>query len=151
MTKILMVCLGNICRSPLAEGILKNKLPEDNFFVDSAGTSNYHVGDMPDRRSIDIARTNNIDIAYQRGRQFKTSDFDRFDHIYAMDQSNYQNILRLARNESDKNKVKMILNELYPNENMDVPDPYYGGVDGFKNVFNLLDDACSIIASKLNH
>lgn len=151
MTKILMVCLGNICRSPLAEGILKSKLPEENFFVDSAGTSNYHVGDMPDRRSIDIARTNNIDIAYQRGRQFKTSDFDRFDHIYAMDQSNYQNILRLARNESDKNKVKMILNELYPNENMDVPDPYYGGVDGFKNVFNLLDDACSIIASKLNH
>ncbi len=149
MTRILMVCLGNICRSPLAEGILKSKLPSDKFFVDSAGTASYHVGDLPDRRSIDIARSNQIDITNQRGRQFSTRDFDTFDYIFAMDNSNYENIIRLARTQQDIDKVKLILNELYPNENMAVPDPYYGGNDGFKNVFNLLDDACNTIADML--
>ncbi len=150
MTKILMVCLGNICRSPLAEGILKSKLDSDKFLVDSAATSNYHIGDLPDRRSIEIARENQIDITDQRGRQFKVQDFDKFDFIYAMDNSNYENIIQLARNQQDIDIVKLILNEIYPNENMAVPDPYYGGADGFKNVFNLLDDACNIIADKLN-
>ena len=150
MTKILMVCLGNICRSPLAEGILKSKLASDGFFVDSAGTSNYHIGDLPDKRSIDIARSNQIDISNQRGRQFSTNDFGTFNFIYVMDSSNYENVIRLARNQEDIDKVKLILNELYPNENMAVPDPYYGGSDGFKNVFNLLDDACNTIANKLN-
>ncbi len=149
MTKILMVCLGNICRSPLAEGILKSKLDSDKFIVDSASTSNYHIGDLPDSRSIEIARSNQINITDQRGRQFKTQDFDSFDFIYAMDNSNYKNIIRLARNQKDIDKVELILNEIYPNENMAVPDPYYGGNDGFKNVFNLLDDACNIIADKL--
>lgn len=149
MTKILMVCLGNICRSPLAEGILKSKLPSEKFLVDSAGTANYHVGDFPDNRSIEIAHQNDINITDQRGRQFETQDFDNFDFIYVMDRSNYQNVLRLARNDQDKKKVKLILNELYPNENMDVPDPYYGGNDGFKNVYELLNDACDIIAQKL--
>ena len=146
-----MVCLGNICRSPLAEGILKSKLSSDEFFVDSAGTSNYHIGDLPDRRSIEIARNNQIDISDQRGRQFSTLDFDAFDFIYVMDNSNYKNVIRLARNQKDIDKVKLILNELYPNENMDVPDPYYGGNEGFKNVFKLLDETCDIIANKLNN
>lgn len=150
MIRILMVCLGNICRSPLAEGILKSKLPEDGFFVDSAGTSNYHIGDKPDSRSIDIAKSNQIDITTQRGRQFNVLDFDRFDYIFAMDQSNYQNIIKLARNDSDIKKVELILNELYPNENMSVPDPYYGENNGFKNVYDLLEEACSVIAYKLN-
>lgn len=145
-----MVCLGNICRSPLAEGILKSKLSSDIFLVDSAATSNYHIGDLPDKRSMEIARENQIDITDQRGRQFKVEDFDKFDLIYAMDNSNYENIIRLARNNQDIDKVKLILNELYPNENMAVPDPYYGGNEGFKNVFKLLDDACNIIADKLN-
>ncbi|WP_452603377.1 low molecular weight protein-tyrosine-phosphatase [Pontimicrobium sp. MEBiC06410] len=149
MTKILMVCLGNICRSPLAEGILKSKLPEDSFFVDSAGTSNYHIGEKPDKRSIAIARDYGIDINNQRGRQFTTIDFDRFDYIYAMDNSNYKNIIRLARNNQDKNKVKLILNESVPGENLDVPDPYYGGDAGFNNVYIMLDEACNIIANKL--
>ncbi|WP_452596969.1 low molecular weight protein-tyrosine-phosphatase [Pontimicrobium sp. MEBiC01747] len=149
MTKILMVCLGNICRSPLAEGILKSKLPEDSFFVDSAGTSNYHIGEKPDKRSIAIARDYGIDINNQRGRQFTTIDFDRFDYIYAMDNSNYKNIIRLARNNQDKNKVKLILNESVPGENLDVPDPYYGGEEGFNNVYIMLDEACNIIANKL--
>ncbi len=151
MTKILMVCLGNICRSPLAEGILKSKLPEDNFFVDSAGTSNYHIGEKPDSRSISIAKHYGIDINKQRGRQFTTIDFDRFDYIYAMDNSNYRNIIGLARDTSDRNKVKLILNESVPNQNLDVPDPYYGGDSGFDNVFKMLDEACNSIADKLNN
>ena len=144
-----MVCLGNICRSPLAEGILNSKLASDEFLVDSAGTSNYHIGDLPDRRSIEIARINQIDITNQRARQFSVIDFDTFNFIYVMDSSNYENVIRLARNQEDIDKVKLILNVLYPNENMDVPDPYYGGSDGFENVFNLLDDACDIIVDKL--
>ena len=112
MTKILMVCLGNICRSPLAEGILKSKLPENIFFVDSAGTSNYHIGEHPDRRSIEIAKKYSIDISKQKGRQFNSSDFKEFDYIYAMDSDNYRNIINLSRNTKDRSKVKLILNEL---------------------------------------
>lgn len=149
MTKILMVCLGNICRSPLAEGILKSKLDTTKFVVDSAGTANYHSGELPDRRSIHIAKMNDIDISDQRARQFTSMDFDDFDHIYVMDHSNYQNVVRLARKKEDIIKTKLILNELYPNENIDVPDPYYGGENGFKNVFKMLDEACEIIARNL--
>jgi protein-tyrosine phosphatase len=144
-----MVCLGNICRSPLAEGILKSKLSSNNFYVDSAGTANYHTGELPDIRSIQIAQKYHIDISDQRGRQFNVNDFDVFDHIYVMDRSNYHNVISQARNNNDKRKVKLILKELYPEENMDVPDPYYGGQDGFQNVFYLLDKACEIIADKL--
>ncbi len=145
-----MVCLGNICRSPLAEGILQHKLLDDTFFVDSAGTSNYHVGEAPDRRSVDIAKKYGIDITNQRGRQFRKSDFDQFDLIYVMDNSNYNNVVKLARSESDIEKVKLILNEVYPNQNYDVPDPYYGGDQGFDNVFKMLDEACSIIAERIS-
>lgn len=149
MTKILMVCLGNICRSPLAEGILKSKLTEDRFFVDSAGTSNYHIGALPDRRSIEVAKHHDIDITAQRGRQFKISDFDTFDYIYVMDSSNYHDIIGLSRNAKDEAKVKRILQEVPDNIMFDVPDPYYGGDQGFENVFQMLDIACSEIANKL--
>ena len=148
-TKILMVCLGNICRSPLAEGILKSKLPKEHFFVDSAGTSNYHIGELPDNRSIDVAKTHGIDITDQTGRQFVVSDFDAFDYIYAMDESNYKNIIALARNTEDTLKVKLILNELDNTVSSNVPDPYYGGSLGFENVFQLLNRACNIIAHGL--
>ena len=151
MIKILMVCLGNICRSPLAEGILQSKIPENLFFVDSAGTSNYHINSRPDIRSIAIAKKYGLDISQQKGRQFTIKDFDNFDHIFAMDNSNYTNILKLARTPLDIEKIKLILNESHPNQNLDVPDPYYGGEAGFDNVFNLLDEACNIIAKKLNH
>ncbi|RSK38326.1 low molecular weight phosphotyrosine protein phosphatase [Mangrovimonas spongiae] len=144
-----MVCLGNICRSPLAEGILKSKLPQDKFIVDSAGTSNYHIGDAPDIRSIEVARKYGLDITSQKGRQFTVKDFDIFDYIYVMDESNYHNVINLARHESDKTKVNMILNEIYKNQNHSVPDPYYGGKQGFDNVFKMLDEACDIIASKI--
>jgi len=150
MTKILMVCLGNICRSPLAEGILRSKLSENSFLIDSAGTSNYHIGSQPDKRSIAIAKKYGIDISQLKGRQFNISDFDIFDFIYVMDESNYNNVVSLARNEEDIKKVKLILNEVYPKKNFDVPDPYYGGDEGFKNIYNMLDKACSIIAKNLN-
>ena len=150
MTKILMVCLGNICRSPLAEGILKSKLPNDNtFFVDSTGTGDYHIGKNPDSRSIAVAKKHGLDISNLKGRQFTVSDFDAFDIIYAMDESNYRNIISLARNNQDKEKVKFILNEIYPDKNYNVPDPYYGGHDGFENVYKMLDEACTIIAKSL--
>ena len=148
MTKILMVCLGNICRSPLAEGILKSKLPNDSFFVDSAGTGDYHIGKKPDSRSIAVAERYGLDISNLKGRQFNALDFDLFDVIYAMDESNYRNIISLARNDQDKEKVRFILNEVYPDQNYNVPDPYYGGHDGFENVFKMLE-ACSIIAKSL--
>ncbi|WP_417867684.1 low molecular weight protein-tyrosine-phosphatase [Xanthomarina gelatinilytica] len=149
MTKILMVCLGNICRSPLAEGILKSKLPESDFEVDSAGTSNYHIGEAPDVRSIAVAKKYGIDITAQKGRQFTETDFDTFDHIYVMDESNYDNVVKLARSTADKDKVTLILNEIYQNQNYSVPDPYYGGKQGFDQVFKMLDEACGQIAKKL--
>lgn len=144
-----MVCLGNICRSPLAEGILASKLDSEKFQVDSCGTSNYHIGEKPDRRSIETARKHGIDITNQRAAQFKVSDFDTYDFIYPMDQSNYNDIIKLARNNNDKEKVKLILNELTPNENLDVPDPYYGGEQGFEDVYNMLNNACDNIIKKL--
>lgn len=149
MKRILMVCLGNICRSPLAQGILESKVNTANFYVDSAGTAAYHVGNLPDKRSIAVAKKYGIDITNQRARKFTVQDFDAFDYIYAMDSSNYQNILMLARNKEDENKVKMILNEVHPKQNQSVPDPYYGGDQGFENVYQMLDEACEIIAQKL--
>lgn len=143
-----MVCLGNICRSPLAQGIMQSKLSK-NFIVDSAGTGGWHAGELPDKRSIDTAKKRGLDITNQRARQFIKSDFDNFDHIFVMDNSNYKDVLALAPNEEAKSKVKLILNEIFPNQNIDVPDPYYGGQDGFENVFDMLDQACEEIARKL--
>ncbi len=147
-TRILMVCLGNICRSPLAEGILKSKVDPQQIFVDSAGTSNYHVDDCPDPRSVSIARENNLDITSQRGRQFSAEDFENFDRIYVMDMSNYHDVISLAANEEHKDKVSLILNEIFPGENVEVPDPYHGGDHGFKKVYQMLDEACEVIAEK---
>ncbi len=148
-TNVLMVCLGNICRSPLAEGILKSKTDPKKVSVDSAGTGDYHVGHQPDPRSIDIAKTYNLDITSQRGRQFSVQDFDKFQHIYVMDTFNYADVIALARNDKDRSKVKLILEEIFPGENVDVPDPYQGLAEGFKNVYKMLDEACEIIAKKL--
>ena len=149
MTKILMVCLGNICRSPLAEGIMRSKLPTTGFIVDSAGTANYHVGNKPDKRSIIVAKHYGIDISHLKGRQFCIRDFDDFDHIFVMDESNYSNVISLARDDKDIQKVQLILNEVYPNQNYSVPDPYYGGDNEFHSVYKMLDEACSLIAERL--
>ncbi len=145
-----MVCLGNICRSPLAEGILQSKLDNTKFIVDSAGTSNYHIGNKPDPRSIAIAKQNGIDITNQRARQFTKQDFIAFDIIYAMDNANYNDIIALADNDAQQSKVKLILNESFPNQNLDVPDPYYGGDKGFEKVFALLNDASLKISQRLS-
>ncbi len=148
-TKILMVCLGNICRSPLAEGILASKVPKDQFILESAGTGNWHVGHAPDKRSIGIAKKNGLDISKQRGKHFQLADFDNYDIIYVMDNSNYNDLMELAPNDFAKSKVKLILNELFPNENVDVPDPYYGDEQNFVQVYTMLDEVCKIIAKKL--
>ena len=146
-TKVLMVCLGNICRSPLAEGILQSKVGIDAVFVDSAGTGGYHIGSKPDSRSIAVGLKYNIDITHQRCRKFNAQDFKDFDLIYVMDHSNYKNVTALAQNEEEKAKVKLILDEVDTGLN-EVPDPYYDD-DGFENVFHLIDEACNIIAEKL--
>ncbi|MEN2413907.1 low molecular weight protein-tyrosine-phosphatase [Flavobacterium mesophilum] len=147
--KILMVCLGNICRSPLAEGILASKLPQDKFFVDSAGTGSWHIGHCPDKRSIEVALKNGINISAQKGRQIQVSDFEDFDYIYVMDNSNFRDVVHLAKTPEHKNKVRLILNEIFPGENVDVPDPYYGSANGFDNVYQMLDEATDLIADQL--
>lgn len=151
MTKILMVCLGNICRSPLAEGILKSKVNKHQVVVDSAGTAAWHSGNLPDSRSIAVAQKNDIDLTNQRARLFLPEDFDRFDHIYVMDQNNYKEVCRLAPNEKALEKVQLILNEIHPDKNLEVPDPYYGGDDGFDDVFKMLDEACEKIKEKIEN
>lgn len=148
--KVLMICLGNICRSPLAEGILKSKVSK-NITVDSAGTAAWHSGSLPDKRSIVVAKKYGIDLSNQRARQFLVEDFDRFDLIYVMDKSNYVNICRLAPNEDAIKKVELILNESHSGKDLEVPDPYYGGDDGFENVFQMLDEACDQIKNKLEN
>lgn len=147
--KILMVCLGNICRSPLAEGIMKDKIKTKNlnWEVDSAGTGAWHVGELPDHRSIKQAHENGIDITGQRARQFEVADFENFDLILAMDSSNYQDIVRKAPLESQKEKVAMIMNFDAPGMNESVPDPYWGE-DGFGLVYEMLDRSCDKIISK---
>lgn len=144
-----MVCLGNICRSPLAEGLLASKLPQEQFYVDSAGTGAWHIGHSPDPRSVEVAKRNGVDISCQKGRQFSVRDYDEFDHIYVMDASNLDNVLSLARTDADRKKVAMILDVLFPGEKVDVPDPYFGLENGFNSVYAMLDEATSVIAYDL--
>ncbi|MEC8637324.1 MAG: low molecular weight protein-tyrosine-phosphatase [Bacteroidota bacterium] len=140
-----MVCLGNICRSPLAHGIMAQMLPDS--FVDSAGTGSYHIGSPPDRRSIEVAKHNGIDIRYQSARQFEPKDFDDFDHIYVMDQQNYRDVVAQANTPAEVDKVELIC-EAADMGSMHVPDPYYGGDDGFQKVFDLVNHACDRIVKK---
>ena len=151
MYKILMVCLGNICRSPLAQGILEKKSKESNIniYVDSAGTGGWHVGSSPDLRSINIAKKYNIDISDQKARKFSTYDFQEFDKIFVMDKSNYRDLIRLCSNEKECNKIQLILKNINPENNISVPDPYYGEEDGFEKVYRLLEKACSEIISEI--
>ena len=152
MQSFLMVCLGNICRSPLAHGILHhklNKLNIDNINVDSAGTGNWHIGSQPDKRSIEIALKHEIDISNQKARQFSYDDFKIFDQIFVMDTSNLQNVRNQAKTKKDIEKIKLILDYSFPDKNESVPDPYFGGIDGFEHVYNLLNNACDKIIENL--
>ncbi len=145
-----MVCLGNICRSPLAEGILKRKLIENakDWEVDSAGTSAYHQGALPDDRSIVIADAYQLDIRDQRSRKVRPEDLNYFDHIFAMDSSNYQDLVAICNDDHQRAKIMMIMNMAEPNLNINVPDPYWGN-DGFDLVYKMLDKACEAIVHKL--
>ena len=140
-----MVCLGNICRSPLVEGILRSKLSPEKYHIDSAGTASYHIGIAPDPRSIEVAAKNNIDIAWQKARAFTKEDFQVFDKIFVMDQNNYDDVIGLSSSVAEKYKVQLIL------ANSEVPDPYYGDATNFKMVFNLLDEACNKICTQIEN
>ncbi len=149
--RILIVCLGNICRSPLAEGILKEKIKNKglNVVINSAGTGSYHIGEHPDKRAIQIAKRYGIDISQLRARQFSANDFDAFDRIYVMDNSNLEDVISQARNSNDKNKVKLFLEAARYAGIKDVPDPWYGGMNEFEQVFNLLNEASGKIADSI--
>jgi protein-tyrosine phosphatase len=136
----------------MAEGILKHKLAQrdlNNVEVDSAGFEPFHEGDGPDKRGLATMKKNGIDISGIRSRLFREEDFDDFDKIYVMDQTNYRDVMRMARNENDKKKVDLLLNQIHPGSNAVVPDPYYGGDEGFDTVFKLLSNACDNIVDKI--
>lgn len=143
-----MVCLGNICRSPLAEGIMKKKVPE-NFLVDSAGTISMHEGEHPDKRAIKTAANHGIDISKQRSRPIIKADFGNFDKIYCMDTNVYEDVISKTKNEEQRQKVSLFMKVLEDHENSEIPDPYWGEMDDFENVFQLLEKGCSRIAEQV--
>jgi protein-tyrosine phosphatase len=151
--RILMVCLGNICRSPLAEGILKEKvrLAGLNWLVESAGTNHYHTGEAPHPLSQKVALQNGIDISNQRARSFIQEDIHQYDRIYALASDVLQDIRKIAGNDFDSKKVVLLLNEQFPNENKEVPDPYYGAEDGYHQVYAMIDEVCTIILEKYSN
>ena len=148
--KILMVCLGNICRSPIAEGILQHKLSKAglDWVVDSAGTEDYHIGSPPHPLSQKVAQLNGIDICNQRARLFVPEDFDRYDRIYALAGDVIRDMKHIANRRYDPSKVDLLMNELYPAENRDVPDPWYGTEEGYHHAYKLIDAACERIAAR---
>lgn len=150
--KILMVCLGNICRSPMAEGIMRQKIEEYGLDaeVNSCGTASYHIGETPDHRGIQTLHNYDIDISQHQGQQFKVSDFDTYDLIFVMDTSNYSNLIAKARNKNDKEKVNLLMDETHPGQQKVVPDPYYGGLVDFEETFELVNGACEHLAKRLS-
>ncbi|MDG1283074.1 MAG: low molecular weight phosphotyrosine protein phosphatase [Flavobacteriales bacterium] len=146
--RILMVCLGNICRSPLAEGILREKTKHLDLTIDSAGTAGYHIGKSPDHRAVAVAKKHDINISKLKARQFSRIDFENFDTIYVMDINNLSHLISLSSNAQERNKIRLILNEIDPKNHDSVPDPYYDD-NGFKKVYNMLNKACEKIAIKI--
>ncbi len=146
--RILMVCLGNICRSPLAEGILRKKTKHLDLTIDSAGTAGYHIGKSPDPRAVAVAKKHDINISKLKARQFSRIDFENFDTIYVMDINNLSHLISLSSNAQERNKIRLILNEIDPKNHDSVPDPYYDD-NGFKKVYNMLNKACEKIAIKI--
>lgn len=146
--KILMICLGNICRSPIAEGVMQKLIKEKglDWYVQSAGTSGFHKGSRPHNDSIAVSRENNIDITSQRSQQLTKMHLDTYDLLIVMDQQNYNNTINLCSSEEQRAKVKMLLNYSFPDENRAVPDPYYEG--GFEKVFRMIEDACKELVNQ---
>lgn len=153
MVKVVFVCLGNICRSPSAEGVFKKIVEENNlsdkFFIDSAGTSAYHVGERADSRMRKHASRRFYNLT-SRSRQFVYNDLIEFDYIIAMDESNYNDILRLDKDNKFRNKVKMMTDFSDNYQYSDVPDPYYGGAEGFEVVLDILEDSCNGFLNYIN-
>ena len=149
--KILMVCLGNICRSPLAEGILRSKISE-KYTVASAGTISFHEGSPPDKRSTKIAKEYGVDISHQRANYFTEKHLEDFDKIFCMDLKNLEDVLSKVKSEEQRNKVSLIMEEVgvLSDKKIEVPDPYYGDMSDFEKVFQMLDKACEVIAEKYN-
>ena len=147
---ILMVCLGNICRSPLAEGILQEKAWKAGlqWSIESAGTNGYHIGEPPHKLSQKVAKLNGIDICNQRSRRFTAEDFERFDKIYAMSSDVIDEMRIIARKSFNASKVDLLMNELHPGKNLDVPDPWYGPEPGYHDVYAMIDKACERIVNK---
>lgn len=147
--KILMVCLGNICRSPLAEGILKHKAKQAglNWYIESAGTNGYHTGEAPHHLSQKVATLNGIDICNQKARQFTANDFKSFDKLYAMSKDVIEEMEWIAKDAFDRNKCDLLMNALYPGKNMDIPDPWYGPEPGFHKAYKMIDEACEKIVT----
>ncbi len=163
MVKILMVCLGNICRSPMAEGVMRQKIKDYGLDaqVNSCGTASYHIGEAPDYRGIKTLHNYGIDISQHQGQQFKVSDFDTYDLIFAMDTSNYflffvmdtrnySNLIAKARNKNDKEKITLLMDEIYPGQQKVVPDPYYGDIEDYEETYALVEDACEHLAKRLS-
>ena len=148
--KILVVCLGNICRSPLAEGLLEHKARQAglHWHIESAGTNGYHNGEAPHRLSQKVARLNGIDICHQRSRQLVKEDFDRFDKIYALADDVLDEMKRIGKEKFDAAKADLLLNELHPGKNYSVPDPWSGPEHGYHEVYKLIDAACDAIIQK---
>lgn len=148
--KILMVCLGNICRSPLAEGILQNKAFKAGltWSIESAGTNSYHTGEPPHNLSQKVARLNGIDISKQRAKRFSANDFEVYDKIYALAADVMEEMKRIAGKKFDVSKADLLMNEFYPGKNIDVPDPYYGPESGYHEVYKMIDEACDKIIKK---
>lgn len=147
-----MVCLGNICRSPMAEGVMRQKIEKYGLDVEvnSCGTASYHLGESPDNRAIQTLYKYDIDISQHQGQQFQISDFDKYDLIFAMDNSNYSNLLEKARDEKDMEKVKLLMDEIYPGKQKIVPDPYYGNMNNFEETYTLTEAACEGLAQRLS-
>lgn len=146
--KILMVCLGNICRSPLAEGIMKTKVPE-SFMVDSAGTISMHEGEHPDKRAIKTAANHSVDISRQRSRPITRRDYETFDKIYCMDRDVLKDVISKAKNEEECQKISLFLEVLDDHKNAEVPDPYWGDMNDFEKVYQLLDKGCDAIRNQI--
>lgn len=148
--KLLMVCLGNICRSPIAEGLMKVKLKNAGleYMVDSAGMLSSHAGEAPDHRAIEAGNNHGVDISTKVARKFSKNDFEKFDFIFAMDESVYEEVISLAKTEDQKNKVNVFLDFADWNETSNVPDPYYGTQSDFEDVYQLIDVASDKIVEK---
>ncbi len=148
---VLFVCLGNICRSPMAEGLLRKLYQESNIegIVESAGFESFHINDAPDERALMVAREHQIDISDKKARLFTIDDFDRFDKIYVMDTQNMEDVQKVARNENDLNKVDYLLNVLHPGKNLTVPNPYFSGIEDCSKVFTIMKDACVKIVEEV--